>query len=196
MGLDKIHQAVLSEATTEAARIVESARKKSAVFLNDQKTQTSRDMERLYNSRVQSIKDEFDRKLIQYKGMAGKQILEKRNAVLRSVFEETRETILKWPEGEYGDYMGRLIEKVAGNSGGRLRVHKDETGIFTKILSNINEKRNTETRIILDESNPLNERGGFIFLGINYEVDQTLGTILKDIEQEMLPVIAQKLFSE
>ena len=92
--------------------------------------------------------------------------------------------------------MGRLIEKVAGNSGGRLRVHKDETGIFTKILSNINEKRNTETRIILDESNPLNERGGFIFLGINYEVDQTLGTILKDIEQEMLPVIAQKLFSE
>ena len=195
MSIDKIRQAVLFEATAEANRIVESAKNKSAAINDAQKTQITQEMEKLYASRVQAIENEYNRKLIQQKGVSSKQVLEKRNMVLSSVFKKAREEILNWPEGRYGEFMGRLVEKIVGNSGGRLVVHRDEREIFTLILTNINAKSSSEARIVLDETNHLSERGGFIFVGRDYEVDQTLEAMLKDIEQEMLPIIAKELFS-
>ena len=91
--------------------------------------------------------------------------------------------------------MTRLIEKTADKSGGLLRIHRDERDIFDKILSDINDKRETDALIVLDESNYLASRGGFIFVGEEYEVDQTLDLLLKDLKQEMMPVIAKGLFS-
>lgn len=195
MGIEKIREAVLSEARKEAAHIIETAKKHYASLMNIRKEEIASEVDRLYKVRTSAIADEFNRKLIQFKGMAGKQVLERRNLLLNALFEKAGETLLSWPAEKYGSFMAGLIERVARDSGGKLRVHRDEEGIFIKILSDINEKRSPETRIVLDESNPLNERGGFIFVGTNYEIDQTLGLLLKDIKQEMLPIMAKELFS-
>jgi len=195
MGIEKIREAVLSEARKEAAHIVETAKRHYASLMNIRKEEIVSEVDRLYKARTSAIANEFNRKLIQFKGMAGKQVLERRNLLLNALFEKAGETVLSWPAKKYGLFMTGLIERAARDSGGKLRVYRDEEGIFIKILSDINEKRSPETRIVLDESNPLNERGGFIFVGTNYEIDQTLGLLLKDIKQEMLPIMAKELFS-
>ena len=193
MGLEKIRQAVLTEAKAEAARIIDSARKNNAHFLKSQKEAAEQEFERLCKLRMQAIEEEYNRKLIQLKGLASKQILNKRNALLKSLFEKAKREILDWPSEEYARAMKRLIEKAGGNQEGKIRVHPADKDVFQKVLLELNEGRG-DPRITLDQSSSLPERGGFIFVTANFEVDQTLDTMLKDIEHDLYPGIASELF--
>ena len=195
MGLEKIRQAVLSEAKAEATRIIDSARQTTASFLMLQKETAKQEHDRLCKLRMQAIEDEVNRKLIQFKGAAGKQVLDKRNDLLKSLFEKAKKEIQAWPQEKYAEVMGPLIENSAGRYRGKIRVSPEENAIFGKILSKLNEGRG-DARITLDESAPLPERGGFIFVGADFEVDQTVDTLFKEIEHDLLPVIAADLFQE
>ncbi len=193
MGLEKIRKAVLSKAKAEAADIIESAKKRNADFLKSEKESAEQKFDRFYRLRMQAIEEEYNRKLIQRKGMAGKQLLDRRNLLLQSLFEKAKQEILGWPPEQYAGVMSRLIENAAGNLGGRIRVHPEEEDLFQKILSGLNERR-SNAKISVDQTAPLPERGGFIFVSDRFEVDQTLNTMLKDVEHNMLPVIASELF--
>lgn len=194
MGLENIRQAVLAEAKTKATRIVDSAKKNAASLLKSRKELAEQELDRICRHRMQAIEEEYGRKLIQLKGAAGKQVLDKRNALLKSLFEKARGEILAWPAEKYAGVMMRLIEKAAGSDAGELRVHPDDVSVFEKILSELNTSR--RTNLTLSRGTPLAKRGGFIFESADFEVDQTLDTILREIEYDTLPVIAEELFQE
>jgi vacuolar-type H+-ATPase subunit E/Vma4 len=193
MGFEKISRAVLAKAKNEATTIIDGAKKSRDDFLKLKKEAAEQEFDRLCKLRVQAIEEEHNRKLIQIKGAAGKQVLDKRNALLRSLFEKAKKEILDWPSDKYAGVMGRLMERAVGSQGGKLRVHPKDQDVFQKVLSGLNEGRG-DAKITLDQSAPLPERGGFIFVGADFEVDQTLDTMLKDIEHDMLPAIASELF--
>ena len=195
MGLEKIRQAVLSEAKAEATRIIDDAKKSRGDFLKLKKEAAEQEFDRLCKLRMQAIEEEHNRKLIQIKGAAGKQVLDKRNDLLKSLFEKAKKEIQAWPQEKYAEVMGRLIEKSAGRYTGKIRVSPEEKAIFGKVLSKLNEGRG-DARITLDESASLPEGGGFIFVGADFEVDQTVDTQLKEIEHDLLPAIAADLFQE
>jgi vacuolar-type H+-ATPase subunit E/Vma4 len=193
MGLEKIRQSVLSEAKAEATRMIGGVREKNAGFLKAQKEAGDQGFERLYRLRIQTIEEEYSRKLIQFQGAAGKEVLDKRNGLLKSLFEKTRKEILAWPRERYAKVMGRFIEKAAGSDEGKIRVHREEREVFEKVLSEVNKARGG-ARITIDPGDSLPERGGFVFVSAGFEVDYTLGTMLKQIEYELLPTIASELF--
>jgi len=193
MGLEKIRQSVLVEARAEAARIIDGVKGRNTTFLKSQKEVSEQEFDRLCRLRMQAIEEEYNRKLIQLKGTASKQILDKRNILLKSLFERAKHEILAWPPEQCAKVMGRLIENAAGKLEGKVRVHPDEMDLFEKILSELNKSRGG-SKIILDRTAPLPERGGFIFVSANFEVDQTLNTMLQDIEHDTLPAIASELF--
>jgi vacuolar-type H+-ATPase subunit E/Vma4 len=143
---------------------------------------------------MQDIEEEYGRKLIQLKGAAGKQVLDKRNALLKALFEKARAEILAWPAEKYSGVMRRLLDKSVGNGAGEVRVHPDDMAVFEKILSELNAGR--PVKLTLSRSAPLPKRGGFIFVSADFEVDQTLDTILREVEYDTLPVIAERLFQE
>lgn len=195
MALEKIRQAVLEEARAEAARIIEEARKNKASFLKAQEEAAGQEFARLYRLRVQAIEEEYHRKLIQRKGIVSKQILDKRNALVKSLFEKAKRDILAWSPEQSVRVMGRRVEKAAGNHKGKIRVHPEDKDVFQKILAELNQSHG-DANITVDENTPLLEKGGFIFVSANFEVDQTLETMLGQIEYEMLPAIASDLFPE
>jgi len=193
MGLEKIRDAVLAEARGEAARIIDGAKRKNAALLKSQKESSEQESDRLCRLRIQAIEEEYNRKLIRRKGIANKQILDKRNILLKGLFESAKQEILAWPPEQYARVMSPLIENAAGSLEGTIRVHPEEVNLFLEILSGLNKGRG-EAKIRVDQVAPLRERGGFIFVSANFEVDQTLDTMLKDIEHHMLPAIATGLF--
>lgn len=193
MGLEKIRQTVLTDARNKGAHIVNTTRVQSAALLSSEKDKVSSESERIYKAKEMAIEDEYNRLLIALKGNAGKQILEHRNEILRGLFERARREILAWPEDRYAGVMRGLIEKTAGSSSGCLQVHPDEKAIFARIVADINGGAD-KPRITIDQANALQERGGFIFIGPDFEIDQTLSAILAQIEHEMLPGIAVELF--
>ncbi len=195
MGLESIREAVLSNARKEASRIVEKAKKHADSLLAVKKEEIAQEIDRFYQTRTAAIEDEFSRKLIRFKGSANKQILEKRNQLLRSLFRQAMEEILHLPDDEYGEMMKRFVEKAAGGSGGKLRVYSGEKQRFVRVLADVNKARDPNARILLDETEWLHEPGGFVFVGKDYEIDQTLGAIMKDVEAEIMPAIAKELFS-
>lgn len=194
MGLENIRQAVLADAKAKATRIVDSAKKNAANLLKSRKELAEQEFDRICRHRMQAIEEEYSRKLIQLKGAAGKQILEKRNALLKSLFEKAREEIMALPTEKYAGIMRRLIENSAGNDGGEVRVHPDERAVFEKILSELNTGRHA--KLALSRGAPLPKRGGFIFVSTGFEVDKTLDTMLREIEYDTLPAIAERLFQE
>ncbi len=193
MGLEKIRHTVLSEADAEATHIIESARKKNADLLKAQKEAADQEFERLWKLRTQAIEDEYSRKLIQVRGAASKQVLDRRNALVKSLFERATKEILAWNQERYAQLMRRLIEKTAGGCEGKIRVHPDEKDLFERVLSQMKEGRG-EARIALDRDHWLPRPGGFMFVSPDFEVDETLDTVLKEIEHDLLPAIAADLF--
>ncbi|MCU0577347.1 MAG: V-type ATP synthase subunit E [Desulfobacterota bacterium] len=195
MGLDTIRQVILDEAKAEAAHILQGARKAAQERTSAGKGRIDDESERLFRSRTQAIQDGFSRGLIQLKGNAGKEILARRGQIVRSVFAMAREELLSRPPDEYGRLMGRLLERAAGEFAGRVRIHPDDRQVFGTVLSEFNKDRGARGRIMVDEAEPLPVRGGFVFVTQDFEVDQTLETLLRELEQELLPIIAKELFS-
>jgi vacuolar-type H+-ATPase subunit E/Vma4 len=194
MALENIRQTILADAKTKATRIVDAAKMNAANYLKLQTEAADQEFDRICRHRMQAIEEEHNRKLIQFKGAAGKQVLDKRNALLRALFEKARKEILTWPSERYARVMGRLLEKTTGSDGGMIRVHPEDVDVFQKVLNELNAGR--DAKIALSHDAPLLERGGFIFVCAGFEVDQTLDTMLREIEHEMLPRIAAALFQE
>ena len=195
MGFDKIREVILAEAQAEAAHILEGAKRAAEEHLNTARARIDDEAVRAFRARAQAIDDDFNRTLIQYKGNAGKQVLARRGEILQSVFAMARGEILGWPPEDYGRLMRRLLERAACGTGGRLRIHSEDEAVFEAVLSGINKDRGLQELVEIDKERHLPERGGFVFITPEYEVDQTLATLLRDLEQELLPVIAGELFA-
>lgn len=196
MGIEKIREAVMSDAKKEAKNIIELATKNSNALFEKKKNEIDEEYERIYKNQIQEISDEFARKLIQFKGTTNKKILEKRNALIDRIMKRAREKVLSLPEEKYMDLMARLIEKISFNTAGTIQVHREEKEIFSNIIEKLNRDREESVRLSLDETNFLQDRGGFIFIARDYEINQTLDLLLGDIKKEMLPLLAKELFKD
>jgi vacuolar-type H+-ATPase subunit E/Vma4 len=196
MSLENIRQTVMKASESEAQRIINAAKKQAEQQLASQKNAALGESERLYEAKARSIDENYGRRLIQIKGKNGKELLEKRNATLREIFDTARQTILNWPDDEYRAVMKRLVERVVGQTGGVLRVHREDSPLFQSLVDELNIQRDSGSQLSVDREYSLPERGGFIFISAEFEIDQTLKTIMDEIERELLPVIARELFSQ
>jgi vacuolar-type H+-ATPase subunit E/Vma4 len=191
MSLDKIKDAVLKASRTEAEHINAAATKQAKEKLEIQKENLRREFEYQFQARSRLIEEEYARKLAHFQGNAGKEYLEAKNASLRAIFDRARQTVLAWSADEYGRVMKVLLERVARGRKGRIRIHPDDREVFSKLLTGITEG-GEGTAVKIDDGS-LSERGGFIFISDDFEVDATIGTILQDIERSLLPEIAEDL---
>lgn len=196
MGLENISRSVLEAAQKEAEHILKAARKAADEKVAAARAAAEQDAERRYQSAARAIEDDFGRQLIQFRGTANKEILVRKNARMRDVFDAAKKQILAFPEAEYAGIMRSLLDQSAAEGAGLLRAHPGDEKLFGQLLAELNSKRAANAQIKIDTSKPLEERGGFMFIGESYEVDQTLATLLADIERELAPQIAAQLFSE
>lgn len=195
MALDKMRNAVLDAAHAEAARVVQVAEKQAAERLAAEKAQAEAASDMQYQAQAAAIEEELARKVVHFKGVANKQLLDKRNARLRSLFDQARKQILSWSTEEYGTVMRRMIQRAAGDGAGRLRVHERDQALFAGLVQELNRTRRPDAQLEIEKEQGLMEPGGFIFVGADFEVDQTLDTVLAAIEHELTPIIAGELFS-
>lgn len=194
MGLDQINQAVLEAARTEADHILKAAQLAAEKKVAAGRETAEADGERRYQAACRAIEEEFARQVIQQKGGANKELLARKNAILRSVFDRAREQVLALPAGDYAAIMRKLLEGAAEGRGGKLRVHPSERAGFEQIVTAFNAGRPEALRVKIDDAQALPEAGGFVFVSEAYEVDQTLRTLLGDLERDMAPQIAAEGF--
>lgn len=192
MSLEKIKEAVLKASKTEAEHINSAAEKQAKERLELKKENLRREFEYQFQARSRLIEEEYSRRLAHFQGTSAKEFLEAKNATLRAIFDRARRKVLSWSPDEYGRVMKGFLEKISAGRRGRISIHRDDTEIFRGLLESVNGGRDEASRIAIDEIT-LPDRGGFIFISDDFEVDATLGTILGDIEQSLLPQMSQDL---
>ena len=192
MTLEKIKEAVLNASRTEAGHISTAAQKQASEKVEAQKENLRREFEYQFQARSRLIREEYGRKLARFQGNAAKELLEARNNAVRAIFKEARDILHSWPADRYEQKMRQLLDRISEGRGGAVRVHDEEQGTFEKILGEINTKRNAERSLRIDDRS-LPVKGGFVFIGDNYEIDATIETIMRDIETALLPEIARDL---
>ncbi|NLV45475.1 MAG: hypothetical protein GXY07_13375 [Candidatus Hydrogenedentes bacterium] len=195
MALEQITQAVHEAARTEADLILKSAKKAAEETLASARKAAEQDAERRYQTLARAVEEEFARKLIQLQGEANKELLTRKNALLRKVFAQARERILALPAEEYGSILKNLLENTVTGRGGKLRIHASDKDLFEGLTAGFNEGRPEDQQVCIDKEHFLSEQGGFIFVSDKFQVDQTLGTLLENIEYGLAPQISAELFS-
>ena len=196
MALEEITQAVLEAARTEAEHILKAAQKAADEKRAAAHKVAEQDAERRYQSETRAIDEDHARKITRLQGAANKEMLRRKNALLKQVFADAREAILALPEEEYAAVWSRLLRKTASDRGGMLRVHEAEQNLYGRLASAINAERSDDKKVVIDTEHFLVDRGGFIFISDVFQVDQTLAALLETLEYELAPLISAELFSE
>lgn len=194
MALEEITQAVLEAARGEAAHILSAAKMSAGDRLAAARKAAEQDAERRYQSQARAIEEEYARQLTRVQGAANKEVLRRKNALLRQVFADARDAILALPEEKYADVWSRLLKKTASDRGGVLRVHASERVLYERLTSMVNLERSEDRKVGIDTEHSLAERGGFVFVSDVFQVDQTLGALLENMEYELAPLISAELF--
>jgi vacuolar-type H+-ATPase subunit E/Vma4 len=194
MALDAISRSVLEAAQKEADRMLEKARKAADARVKSAREAAEQDGERRFQSAARAVEDECARQVIRARGAHSKELLTVRNTRLAEVFAAAKAAILTLPAAEYGKMMLGLLRAAAAGQGGKVRVHPGDAAVFETLISEVNRSRAGAPPLALDRDKALAERGGFVLDAGDYQVDQTLGTLLADMERDMAPEIAAALF--
>lgn len=193
MALEEISSAVLESVKHEVELIVKSAQKEAEERLKKVQEETQRECELWYQNAIRNIDEEVSRRLVQVQGQINKEILKEKNEIINKVFEKAKEKILSLPHSEYESLMKNLLLKsVTEGMKAKVRVSKEDVDLFKRITSELITIK--KCSLIVDDVEFLRERGGFILIGEGYIVDHTLATILSDLQRDLVPEIAKKLF--
>mgnify|MGYP000001288486 FL=1 len=193
MALDEISKAVLESVQREAELIIKSATKEAEEKKKNAQRNAEEKAERLYQLAIRNIDEEMARKSVQVQGQINKEVLKEKNIIINQVFQKAKELVLKSSGQEYQQLMEKLLSRaVPQGSKGAIRVHKDDLELFRNLINKWNA--NYGTVLTIDDKTFLPSRGGFLFIAEGYQVDQTLDTILGDLQREIVPEIAQNLF--
>jgi len=193
--LEKIQNEVLAAARKEAEHIVKAAEQAARDRVAREVDATRREEDHRYQVSARAVEEDASRAVTQAKGEAAKQVLTRRNAVLDAVFAEAKKQILALPPDKYSAQLRKRLAAAAGNTGGAVRVHPDDRIAMSSVLAAFNTGRAENARVVLDESVALPERGGFLFITPSYEVDQTLDTLVQELQQELAPQLAADIFA-
>lgn len=195
VSLEKIQTEVLAAAQKEAEHIVKAAEQASRERVAREVDAIRREEDHRYEVNARAVEESVSRAVTQAKGEAAKQVLARRNAVLDAVFAEAKQQILALPPDKYVAQLRKRLDAAAGNQGGAVRVHPDDRIAMSSVLTSFNMGRTENERVVLDEGGTLPARGGFLFIAATYEVDQTLETLVQELQHELAPKLAQEIFA-
>ncbi|MCC6793528.1 MAG: hypothetical protein IT366_00300 [Candidatus Hydrogenedentes bacterium] len=195
MSLEKIQSDVLAAAQKEAEHILKAAEQASRERVAREVDAIRRGEEHRYEINARALAESASRAITQAKGEAAKKVLARRNAVLDAVFAEAKKQIAALPPDIYAMQMRKRLETAAGSHGGKVRVHAEDRIAMSSILVSLNAGRAENARVALDEDGTLPTRGGFLFIAPAYEVDQTLDTLVQELQHELAPQLASEIFA-
>ena len=194
MAFDTIQESVIASATAEANRIVKAAEQHASERVAREVEAIRRAEEHRYQLAARAIEDAASRKVSRAKGEASKRLLVKRNALLDTIFAEAKKKVLAMPSSEYAAEMRKRLEQAAGASGGTIRIHPSDKGVFESMLATFNAGRAAGANVTVDESAPLAQHGGFVFVAGSYDVDQTVDSLIAGLQYDLGPQLAAELF--
>ncbi len=187
MPIVDITNKILADASKEAESIIKNAETKVSEILDTTET-IAENTKKEYTQRTDKVLAENEKRIISVAEQEVKLEIDraKRTAV-DTVFENTLKQLLSLPSKEYEEMILSLLNELPENANGKIVAPKERKKETENALKKANLKYDIETT---------NEfKGGFIFLGENFESNFVFEEILRNKKSALEIEVAHILFN-
>ncbi|MFA6471466.1 MAG: V-type ATP synthase subunit E [Candidatus Latescibacterota bacterium] len=194
MSFEKVEAVITAEAEVEAKHILDKAREEKGNIL----AQSSDNCLMVFEDDIRRAKAAEDAETSRQTGQARHEgrlaVLHAKNAVIDEVFTMAAEKIRSLPPKDYMEMMAVWLKAFPAEVGGTLRVSPSDAELFSgAFLEKINVARSGKGKITAVESDRRVD-GGFIMEGVDFSVDSTIASKLKELRESLSGEIARELF--
>jgi V/A-type H+-transporting ATPase subunit E len=194
MSFEKIQTVIISEAESEAKRIIDEARQETDAMLSRVREENERTFEEAARQAEAAASRETSRQVGLARHEGRLQVLDAKNRVIDEVFRKAAERIQSLPEQEYLALMADWLKALPSEVGGVLRVSPRDVSRFSKaFLEGINKDRPESGRFTGAEADP-QVAGGFVVIGENYTMNATIENKITDLRESLAGDLAKELF--
>jgi V/A-type H+/Na+-transporting ATPase subunit E len=194
MSFEKVEAVITAEAEVEAKHILDKAREERENLLAQSRDTCSRTFEDDIRRAKAAEDAETSRQTGQARHEGRLAVLHAKNAVIDEVFTMAAEKIRSLPPKDYMEMMAVWLKAFPAEVGGTLKVSPRDAELFSgAFLEKINAARSGKGKITAVESDRRVD-GGFIMEGVDFSVDSTIASKLKELRESLSGEIARELF--
>lgn len=199
MALQDIVKKILNEAEKEANTILNQYQIESDHILAEKKGEFEK-REKQSKEKINQEAEEYYKRLIQIADLEmRKERLSVKQQLLMDLFQLVEDRILSLPKTDYLDFMGRKImdnittgkEEIIISEKDKERINQD---FINKLNVELKEKLKEKGELKLSsEFAPL--KGGFILRSGNIQLNCSIESMLKEVQERVESEMVQRLFS-
>lgn len=190
---NRILETARKEAQEEATRGREEAGRFTAEFRQETEAKVNAIRED-YHRRGQA---EADRVIREAEMEAKLCLLQTKQELIHHAFEQALSALIGMPAVEKAALYQDLLLAVVEDGGETIAVSVVEKGLWTRVITQVNQElerkgRRGELKL---RTEPADIKGGFLLISSTYEVNASLESIVRDLEERYFPEVAGILFS-
>ncbi len=195
MNAEQVVEKILSDAQTQAEKIIAEASEKASaedVRLQDELAVFQKETDRLAKA---AAADRKLQKLATARMDIQKQMLVTKAGMLDDVFAQARSQINSLPDNEYQQLIASLMEKAAETGDEEVVVGKNETRIDNSLIKQINRKLGTGFKGNLHlASDRADIDGGFILRRGKIQLNVSTNVLLSQVRESLEMELSKDLF--
>jgi V/A-type H+-transporting ATPase subunit E len=199
MSAEKIVEKILTDARTEAQRLLESARQQAAQIREQAHTEAQRQRELILAQAHEEAQSRRRAHRAAANAASRNAALAARRAVLDTVFEQTAAKLTALPPAEYRNWLIRLVLQATETGAEELILSPaDRQALGDSFLKEANAQLSKhDKRGALKLSVETRDIGrGFVLKGKHNEINVTIATLLRRAQDALEIEVAQMLFGE
>ncbi|MFP4028757.1 MAG: V-type ATP synthase subunit E [Candidatus Brocadiia bacterium] len=195
MTVERIREAVLSEAREEAEEIVREAQELHDSRLESKKKEIDRELEGRYEQKGRRAEQEQERRVMNRRSEHNLKLLQMRNSILDDLFKRAGQRVAELPDDQYRELLAEWMDEIPGGTEGKVLCREKDADRVRPLIDELNQERETDAQLeLVPGDDP--ELGGVIFQTEKLEVDLSVKSRVNSLQEELAPEIAAEIFPE
>ncbi|MBS3761840.1 MAG: hypothetical protein KGZ25_00930 [Planctomycetes bacterium] len=195
MTVERIREAVLSEAREEAEEIVREAQELHDSRLESKKKEIDRELEGRYEQKGRRAEQEQERRVMNRRSEHNLKLLQMRNSILDDLFKRAGQRVAELPDDQYRELLAEWMDEIPGGTEGKVLCREKDADRVRPLIDELNQEREADAQLeLVPGDDP--ELGGVIFQTEKLEVDLSVKSRVNSLQEELAPEIAAEIFPE
>ena len=160
MSIEKIRNDLLTEARTEADRIVRSAQRAAEKQLEQARQQIREEFEHKERELQAHMDAERELELVKLRSAHRQELLAKKNAIINDIFDGVARQIEQLPQDQYLALLERWLGEIDSAAAGEAAANPRDLALLREqVLSRVNARRGPGAQLRA-AAEPIDIRGG------------------------------------
>ena len=193
MSVQRIREAILTEARQEADKIVADAQARLDEQIQTAARKLDEEFKRRFGRGRQDAEQESRHQIMRVRARHNQALLRRRNEILDDLFRQAAERIAGQPDEQYRELAGAWLQQLPQDTAGELLCAARDADRLAPLVEELNRSRGPDAQLTLTPGDRP-ELGGVVFRAERFEIDLSVDTRIAHLREELAPEVAAALF--